>query len=336
MLSRTSWRWWSSSSRRRIQIVSSYTDVLQLLTVPLSTAAASPAGGEGVSHGGPPPIRVALTESAGRAVFATRRIGIGELIHTAKPIVSHPSLSNISTVCNFCLKRLKPIDVSQAQDTRFCSGQCMAQSKAFYEVEKKVDWSTYHNYCRSQSLKYPLLVKRLACMVIAGAVSADCLDILQPEYLSPESISRVEAEYGLLRNALDAAHFTNEDLKFLTKQWYSGMLARVRINAFRIELLGVSAENLVSSAAALLDAEAAVGNAVYILPSFYNHDCDPNAHILWIDNVDAKLKALCNIEEGEELRICYIDASMDRYARQSLLLNGFGFKCSCDRCESGD
>ena len=38
---------------------------------------------------GPPPIRVLLTESAGRGVFATRRIGAGELIHTAKPVVAH-------------------------------------------------------------------------------------------------------------------------------------------------------------------------------------------------------------------------------------------------------
>ena len=51
------------------------------------------------------------------------------------------------------------------------------------------------------------------------------------------------------------------------------MLARIRINAFRIELAGGSYEDLISSAAALIEVEAAVGNAVYMLPSFYNHDC---------------------------------------------------------------
>lgn len=38
----------------------------------------------------------------------------------------------------------------------------------------------------------------------------------------------------------------------------------------------------------------------------------------------------------EELRICYIDASMDRDARQNVLVQGFGFKCRCPRCLSGD
>jgi len=59
----------------------------------------------------------------------------------------------------------------------------------------------------------------------------------------------------------------------LTKQWYINILARIRINAFRIELAGGLYEDLLSSAVASVEAEAAVGHAVYILPSFYNHDC---------------------------------------------------------------
>ena len=51
------------------------------------------------------------------------------------------------------------------------------------------------------------------------------------------------------------------------------VLARIRINAFRVELVGGLYEDLLSSAVASVEAEAAVGNAVYILPSFYNHDC---------------------------------------------------------------
>lgn len=51
------------------------------------------------------------------------------------------------------------------------------------------------------------------------------------------------------------------------------MLARIRINAFRIELVAGSYGDLLASAAASVEAEAAVGSAVYMLPSFYNHDC---------------------------------------------------------------
>lgn len=185
-------------------------------------------------------------------------------------------------------------------------------------------------------MKYPLMVKRLACMVISGVAASNSLDILQPANLSPPMISEMEEGFGLLRSAFTKANTTNEQIAFLTKTWYTSVLARIRINAFRVELAGGLYEDLLSSAAASIEAEAAVGNAVYMLPSFYNHDCDPNAHILWIENADARLKALRDVEAGEELRICYIDASMAHDARQTILSQGFGFRCNCLRCLSGD
>ncbi|XP_022744359.1 histone-lysine N-methyltransferase ATXR4 isoform X1 [Durio zibethinus] len=284
----------------------------------------------------PPPIRVALTESAGRGVFATRKIRAGDTIHSAKPIVSHPSLSAIDTICYFCLKKMKPFTESQSQGVSFCCEKCKESSKVFYDVEKKADWVDFDDYCRTQGLKFPLLVKRLACMVISGAAPADIVDILQPASLTQRMILKMEEGFCLLRNAFTKANMGDERTYFLTKQWYTAVLARIRINAFRIDLAGGAYEDLLSLAAASIEAEAAVGNAIYMLPSFYNHDCDPNTHIIWIENADAKLKALRDIDEGEELRICYIDASVSCHARQSLLSQGFGFECNCLRCLSGD
>ncbi|KAJ7971399.1 histone-lysine N-methyltransferase ATXR4-like [Quillaja saponaria] len=283
----------------------------------------------------PPPIRVGITESSGRGVFATRRIRAGDLLHTAKPILCHPSLSAIHTVCYFCLRKLKNLANSLSHGS-FCSEECKERSKGFYDVEIRADWLAFDDYCRTHDLKYPLMVKRLACMVISGDATTDSLDTLQPTSLTTEMMLEMEEGFGLLRNALTKALMTDENVAFLTKQWYISMLARIRINAFRIELVGGSYEDLLSSAVASVEAEGAVGNAIYMLPSFYNHDCDPNAHIIWIENADAKLKALRDVKEGEELRICYIDASMDQEARQELLFQGFGFQCSCSRCLFGD
>ncbi|XP_024955762.1 histone-lysine N-methyltransferase ATXR4 isoform X2 [Citrus sinensis] len=265
------------------------------------------------SQPSPPPIQVALTESAGRGVFATRRIGAGDLIHTAKPIITHPTLSTLNSVCYFCLRKITSSSQHfQHHNARFCSEVCKDNAKAFYDVERRADWSVFNDYCRSQGLKYPLLVKRLACMIISGAESADCIDILQPASLSPELILAMEEGFVMLRSAFKKAGIDDEQMKFLNKQWYTNVLAQIRINAFRIELAGGLYEDLLSSAAASIESEIAVGNAIYMLPSFYNHDC------------------------GEELRICYIDASMARDARQAILTQGFGFQCNCLRCSSGD
>ncbi|KAL4198567.1 hypothetical protein AMTRI_Chr03g140810 [Amborella trichopoda] len=317
----------------------------------------------------PPPIRVGFTENAGRGIFATRKISLGDLIHKAQPVVAHPSPAYLHKVCYFCLKCVgmrtsasswrsmsneeisllhEPITAHYAcnesspgssgldRSFRFCSVECEEHSKGFFEIEKRADWSTFDEHCRMNGLKYPFLVKRLACMVLSGAEPADCLDILQPASLSPGMIARMEEEFELLRCTFMEAGFKDEKIAILTKQWYVGVLARIRINAFRIELAGGISGDLLSMAAASVLAEAAVGNAVYILPSFYNHDCDPNVHILWLEDVNARLKALRDIEAGEELRICYIDASMSHNARQSILYEGFGFRCHCFQCMSGN
>ncbi|XP_020687468.2 histone-lysine N-methyltransferase ATXR4 [Dendrobium catenatum] len=291
------------------------------------------------------PIKVSLTDSAGRGVFTTRNIGSGELIHTAKPLVTHPSLALSDQVCCYCLKKLDKDGSSgifsslKGEDGTsycFCSEECRDVSKACCEVESKADWSLYHDHCRAKGLKYPLMVKRFACMVISGAASADDLGILQPARLLPGAVSQMEEEFELLKRTLLKAQIDERLTGFLTKQWYMGVLARIRINAFRIELVAASYKDLLESATASVAAQAAVGNALYMLPSFYNHDCDPNTHIVWIDSAFAKLKALRHIEEGEELRICYLDASLDCAARQKLLSEGFGFHCRCFRCLSHD
>eukprot|EP00261_Vitis_vinifera_P035734 XP_019076977.1 PREDICTED: histone-lysine N-methyltransferase ATXR4 isoform X2 [Vitis vinifera] len=245
-----------------------------LLGFPFCYSTPTPPENEKLASPGPPPIRVSITEMAGRGVFATRRIGSGDLIHTAKPLVSHPSLSSIHSVCYFCLRKLKPVTSSEDCNVRFCSQECEEQSKVFVAVERKADWSAYDDYCRTRGLKYPLLVKRLACMVVSGVASADCLDILQPASLSSEMISEMGEGFSLLQSAFMKAKARDECMAFLTEQWYINVLARFRINSFRIELAGGSYEDLHSLAAASVETEAAVGNAVYMLPSFYNHDCD--------------------------------------------------------------
>lgn len=53
-------------------------------------------------------------------------------------------------------------------------------------------------FWRVQGLKYPFLVKRLACMVVCGTMSASSLNILQPTTLPSNAIPQV-IDYFLLQ-----------------------------------------------------------------------------------------------------------------------------------------
>jgi hypothetical protein len=72
----------------------------------------------------------------------------------------------------------------------------------------------------------------------------------------------------------------------LTKEWYINILVRIRINVFRAELAVSSYEDLLSAASASVSCDASVGNAIYMLPSFYNHDCGMGLHILILRTSD--------------------------------------------------
>ncbi|KAH6781197.1 Rossmann-fold superfamily protein [Perilla frutescens var. hirtella] len=301
----------------------------------------------------PPPVGVAPTKNVGRAAFALQNLAAGEVLHSAKPVVAHPYLSMMNCVCNYCLRRLPKRDsgAEPSPTVSFCSELCEQSSKKFYDVEKQVDWSSFHEYCRERGLKYPLMVKRFACQIIARKIPTAMFDLLHGESLTPEKISLIKEEFSLLYSILDGADIKvekdeskgsatkgeeeNEELlSFLTEEWYADVLTRIRVNAFRVELPVQSYEDLHSSAAASVVGEAGVGNAIYMLPSFYNHSCDPNVNFVWSEDAEGKMVALRDIEEGEELRICYLDASMSYEARQKFLYEGYGFKCDCPRCVS--
>lgn len=114
---------WASQLKRR------HSDKKLLLGFLFRYSTSTPSENEKPASPGPPPIRVSITESAGRGVFATRGIGSGDLIHTAKPLVSYPSLSCMHSVCYFCLRKLKPLIASEDCDVRFCSQECEEEAK---------------------------------------------------------------------------------------------------------------------------------------------------------------------------------------------------------------
>ncbi|CAH3015610.1 unnamed protein product [Porites evermanni] len=80
------------------------------------------------------------------------------------------------------------------------------------------------------------------------------------------------------------------------------------------------------------------GSGLYALQSCCNHSCEPNAEVTFpFNNSTLVLKALYNIQPGEEIVICYLgecDRDRSRYSRQRLLRENYLFTCTCPKCES--
>lgn len=57
------------------------------------------------------------------------------------------------------------------------------------------------------------------------------------------------------------------NLLVVSDEWYCGVLARLSLNTFRVELLAEDGSNILAAAIASVPGDAISGSAVYILPS---------------------------------------------------------------------
>ena len=83
------------------------------------------------------------------------------------------------------------------------------------------------------------------------------------------------------------------------------------------------------------------GVGLFILGSFFNHDCDPNVSCRTaVEDLGAghAYQAKRDIREGEELTVEYIaDArNLPWETRQAMLKFQYGFVCACELCKESE
>ncbi len=72
---------------------------------------------------------------------------------------------------------------------------------------------------------------------------------------------------------------------------------------------------------------------VFLKACRINHSCDSNAQNFWNENLNQlTIHASKDIQNGEEITICYLNDKKNREARQGQLLKNFSFTCYCQVC----
>lgn len=163
------------------------------------------------------PVFVGQTPTSGRGLYANRAITAGELIHTATPVVAHPTLGNLKTSCYHCLA---PLSARRKQEWvrthaggdgggasgHFCGTTCAETAwHLYHEIETAVGDAAAPlvNHCKTHGLKFPLALARLAFTTAQGSVSPNVTDNLVrvnfPKGVAPEDWLE---EHAMLRVAL--------------------------------------------------------------------------------------------------------------------------------------
>ena len=86
------------------------------------------------------------------------------------------------------------------------------------------------------------------------------------------------------------------------------------------------------------DLSSTVGIGLYTTAAAMNHSCDPNCCQTFDLSSSSKLfiRAIRNIQKGEEITISYIDVGKPTWWRKNELFLSYGFSCSCPRCGTLD
>jgi len=74
-----------------------------------------------------------------------------------------------------------------------------------------------------------------------------------------------------------------------------------------------------------------IAESAFPVGSLFNHSCSPNATLYYHGNRQI-IRAMRDIQQGEEICITYTDVMNSRNHRKKILLEKYKFDCHCERC----
>ncbi|KAI7864345.1 hypothetical protein BDF14DRAFT_1732371 [Spinellus fusiger] len=281
--------------------------------------------------------------SKGRCVVALETLSRGSVITTSQPLGTVILESEQNEHCNYCFR--KPLSTlpdrmplqrcTQCKQAYFCDADCFKKA-----------WLGYHQYVctpprhtRREESKDALeeeMLERVSLNVArynskAMDPSHGAEDTLSEEDRQEETVNvTMEAFFSLVghkdsqpRHLISQYQHTAD--RVLSKPYMapSGLdrdqlvdyLCKFQCNNFSID-----------------DGQLfTIGEGTYPVASLFNHSCRPNAIVLF-DGALLKIKAIEEIEKGEEITIAYVDVAHSRTVRKNTLRNKYLFECDCVRC----
>lgn len=232
----------------------------------------------------------------GRALVVTRRIAANEVVLREEPVAWALEESQREERCTSCSR-----PYSEGTTLRACTG-CGGAFRLCGACRK-------HAYCDdiSDAFRAGRGLPSAAALLALGVAHATAID---KYHACIESLASLRVQ----DDANELGVFAGSSVQHLLH----GAAGRVVRNAFMID-----APDGTSYARGL-----------FLLCSMCNSDCSPNVSMEFTSSspTEAVLRSLRDIEAGEELCMCYVNAFKPRSWRRMVLRRTWGFDCVCRRC----
>ncbi|KAI9351730.1 hypothetical protein DFJ73DRAFT_365824 [Zopfochytrium polystomum] len=274
--------------------------------------------------------------SRGRGLFATRRYPAGTQIATETPVITIPDDLHLNTHCARCFAAAGAgacTSLSQCaacKHVRYCSTGC-----------QRADWPQHKAECRTIVAARPRrltaamrAVVRLwtACRSDPAAWEAVAALESHRDRFAPDAVETF-AQMAMLLGALGTVEVDG-------KGGSDGGAGLGELGqpprgkqqpTSAADLLGMFCRFSTNSMAVGDGEMVNIGVSVPCRFAMMNHSCWPNAVIVFRGPV-ATLRALRDIEEGEELTQSYLEIADEVVKRRAELSSRYFFDCACELC----
>ncbi|OMO98251.1 hypothetical protein CCACVL1_04275 [Corchorus capsularis] len=268
-------------------------------------------------------LTVTFDPMKGRCLIANKDFSPGEVILREEPYVCAPKsfASEAVPVCQGCFKTSNLKKCSACQLVWYCGRSCQLS-----------DWKMHRLECRAISrldMNWRNVVAPDICLMVKLYLRRK----LQSDKIIPTTATD---NYKLVESLVAHMSSISEQEKFL----YARKAEIVKLilqwpdinDKQTVENFSKLSRNTHTITGSQMEP---LGIGLYLVISLINHSCSPNT-VLVFEGKEAVIRAVQQIQKGDEVFVSYIDTGAATMSRQDDLLKQYFFTCTCSRCLSHD
>ncbi|KAJ7988715.1 hypothetical protein DPEC_G00312100 [Dallia pectoralis] len=250
----------------------------------------------------------------GRGLRALKHFAVGDLVF-ACPAYSYVLTANERGAhCEYCFTRKEGLSkCGKCKQAYYCEVDCQKGDWPMHKLECTAMTSYGENWCPSETVR---LVARILMKqkVTTERTQSERLLLLSEFEAHLDKLDNEKNE--LNQTDIEALHhFYSRHIDFPDHQTLTVLFGQVNCNGFTIE-----------------DEELShLGSAVFPDVALMNHSCSPNVIVTYKGTV-AEVRAVQDIQLGDEIFNSYIDLLYPTDDRNDRLRESYFFTCVCDEC----
>uniref|UniRef100_A0A668A500 [histone H3]-lysine(4) N-trimethyltransferase n=1 Tax=Myripristis murdjan TaxID=586833 RepID=A0A668A500_9TELE len=252
----------------------------------------------------------------GRGLRVTKAFKVGELLFSCPAYSCVLSVKERGCYCEFCFNRKERLArCGKCKKAFYCNASCQKGDWAMHKLECSAMIAFGENWCPSETV-------RLVARILAKKKAQKDRCASEKLLLIGEIQSHVEDIDNKRRemNEGDIAglhHFYSKHLDFPDHSDLLLLFSQVACNGFTVE-----DEELYH-----------MGTALYPDVALINHSCLPSV-IVTYNGTMAEVRAVQDMNPGDEVLISYIDLLYPTDDRNDRLRESYYFTCDCQECKT--